>query len=242
MAVFSASSTVDDVAAKFPLCAQSCVTNGLLQKCAQVQTMECFCTTQPVMTLMNLYYCVLQDASCSVPDVINKAIQLCSDAGYDTSQFESALPNYFPTGTVPTISVSGLSSSVPGGNTSIPSGSTSGSESGSGSGGNSKSSQLSTSAVIGLAVTGVVALGILAGLIIFIVKNRRVRKPAVPPPYKQQLPPEQTAPPPEYPAYIHILRPGHTDPPQGYPPYELPPDQLHELGLVQDRHELSVAT
>lgn len=132
----------------------------------------------------------------------------------------------------------------------------------------SKSSGLSTGAIIGISVSAVVALGIVAGLIVFIVKNRRTPaarspeepRPTVPPPPpppqpptppeyyppKQiqilpELPPEQAAPP-VYPPYPPELPAGQSvspSLPQGYTPY--PPHTVPELPPQQIPQELGLA-
>ena len=218
---FAAGTTVDDVAGQFPVCAQTCVKNSLLQKCSQDQTVKCFCTVQTGTPLVDFYTCILQSIGCDLLTVYNIAIQACSAAGYDTSGY-SNIYDSFPTTAVVQTTTKGVSVSLPtsgsspvaGGSTSGPGGSTS--ESGNqGSSQDSKSSGLSTGAIIGIAVTAVVALGIIAGLIVFIVRNRRTPAAKTPPP------PLPAASPPPHP----LAPPGYYPNPNKETPLQVPPEQ-----------------
>lgn len=289
MVVFSVSAIVDDIASNFPPCAQSCVKEVLLQICSQDQTAKCFCTTQPARTAVSLSQCIVLNALpiCNSALVLYTARQLCLEAGYDSNGFKDINPTTIAIQTI----TEGISESTAaglgpsptsGGSTSVPkpaptvdgsigeseSGSGDGSGNGSGNQGSSqgsKSSGLSTGVIIGITVSAVVALGIVALLIMFIVKHNRpaapdpqpATAPLPPPDYHKQpeLSPGHIAPPPppqDYSPYDHRVSELPPPPPvapqsQGYssdkhPVPELPPEQLrYELGLTQERQELPAA-
>ena len=252
MTVSSASDIVDDIAAKYPTCAQSCVKNALQQICQQNQTPECFCTTQPLQTAESVRECITQGITtsgmfCDVAFVIKTGYELCLGYGYDISG-DNINPS---TNTVLTVIVDSSPSPTVDGSTSE-----SRSENGGGYGwrigngcGNgvtgrdsnqhTKDSGLSTGAIAGIIVGAAIAFAVVAGWIISIVKKQR--SPVAP---GRQLdpPPPSLSPLGDHPNESPFL-PGPTAPPPPPPPPpplspppptrpEIPPEELDiELGL-----------
>ena len=224
---------------EYPLCVQNaqCLELAASSYCALTPTISCVCKTEAVGVFVMLYYCAL--TVCSPAD-IETALGLVNDGcvkhGYNwasTVNQALATPTYtlasmsnIPTSfTIPTniyqsSNPSGTGTSNPS-NTSTPKGG------------------LSTAAIIGIVVGGVVVIAIIAGLIVFCMKHRAKQQrlqamttvPPPPPPAVPQPPPQvqyMGSPPPGYPPYSAPL----------YPPHQQPITQQQQQPLMQGYQEL----
>lgn len=203
LAMAFVSAYVGDIPGNFPSCAQVCAQINLLQYCSQDQTVKCFCSTQPAENMASLYQCVLKNhtlPTCDPASVVNLAVLLCGRDGYNLdplsihSTIRSATSSARPSGPSPVFSygspsLSSYSVTTAGSNQTnqntttsnqtnqntadrSTSESSSASESG-GQGPSQESKRLSGGVIIGITISGVVALGIVAGLIMFIIKHRQ---------------------------------------------------------------------
>lgn len=220
LALMAASTIVsqDDILGQFPDCAQSCVQNVLLQHCPLDQTLSCFCTTQVEDSLNFLFQCFsgIGDLSCDRDTSWTVAAELCWEYpvisnGNWTSEYPPPLPTGWKTTSTPTAgpreshSLTGHPFSTH-------------TQSSGGSGG----ARLSNGVIIGITISAVVALGIAAGLIMFIFRIKHPRPLVFEPPIPLHHQPDK------YSGLTH----------QNYPP----PQPTPELGHMQEYGELPTTT
>ena len=189
-ALMTASTIVgqDDFLGQLPACAQRCAENAFLQYCPQTKTAGCICTainphssepTDFFTGIIFIYNCImgLEDLTCNPDAVLTIMDTICLD-----------YPILFPPGVY---SVSWSSTGVPSSSIGVPPLSTRSVHSPAPTAGTaesgfpgdvidpldttgptqaSKSSGLSNGVIVGITISTVAALGIVAGLIMYIVK------------------------------------------------------------------------
>ena len=200
----------DDILGQFPDCAQNCMQKALLQYCSQNPTIRCFCTTQLPTSLNFIFQCASEivDSTCDRDTVWTVAADLCWEYPVSTISNTTMIQDS-PCLPPPPPSESGSWSQEIG---------IEGPERGSCRAG--ESSKLSNGAITGIAISTVVALGMVARLITFIV--RRQRSPETQFQVTRASPPQemQVASPPPYchPYCLAKVPPGENSLAQTFPP------------------------